>query len=162
MPIQRTIAPYWKEAIQLGSTVCNTKSKKSDKGGNIFTDKEPFIGKRKPSSTTVEKAYLNNGEHALIPVTAKMIHSAVYKCKRFVLNEGQPLHMVKLVDAVRNYSENIKNAMIDVEDGTGLVRVILWRIQNECTPAQGLIHECNGNGYIHVIGEVRIIMVCMR
>jgi hypothetical protein len=41
-----------------------------------------------------------------------------------------------------------------VEDGTGLVRVILWPKQNECTTAQDLIHECNGNGYICVTGEV--------
>jgi hypothetical protein len=77
----------------------------------------------------VEKSYLNNGEHTLLPVTAKMIH---YECKRFVLKDGHPLHMVKFVGAVRNYSENIKNVVIDVEDGTGLVRVIHWRKQKEC------------------------------
>ncbi len=70
---------------------------------------------------------LNNGEHTLIPVTAKMIHSAVWDSERFVLKDGQPLHMVKLVGAVRNFCVNIKHVQIDVEDGTGLVRVILWR-----------------------------------
>jgi hypothetical protein len=45
--------------------------------------------------------------------------------------------------------------MINVEEGTGLVQVILWWKQNECTAVQGLIHECNGNGYICVIGEVK-------
>jgi hypothetical protein len=35
--------------------------------------------------------------------------------------------MVKLVGAVRNFWVNIKHIQIDVEDGTGLVRVILWR-----------------------------------
>jgi hypothetical protein len=43
------------------------------------------------------KGYLHNGEHTLIPVTVKMIHSAVRDCKQFVLKDGQPLHMVKLV-----------------------------------------------------------------
>jgi hypothetical protein len=43
----------------------------------------------------VAKAYLNNGEHTLIPVMAKMIHSAVWECERLVLKDGQPLHMVK-------------------------------------------------------------------
>jgi hypothetical protein len=44
---------------------------------------------------------LNNGEHTLIPVTTKMIHSAVTKeFKRFVLKDGCPLHMVKFVGAV--------------------------------------------------------------
>ncbi len=35
--------------------------------------------------------------------------------------------MVKLVSAIRNFRVNIKHVQIDVEDGTGLVRVILWR-----------------------------------
>jgi replication factor A2 len=100
------------------------------------------------------KGVLNNGEHTLIPVTATMIHSAVWDCKRFVLKDGRPLHMVKLVGAVRNFRVNIKHLLIDVEDGTGLVRVILWRKQNECTAQRHLIDECNCNHYIRVIGEV--------
>jgi hypothetical protein len=43
----------------------------------------------------------------------------------------------------------------DVEDGTGLVWVILWRKQNECMAQHGLIDECNSNCYICVIGEVK-------
>ncbi len=35
--------------------------------------------------------------------------------------------MVKLVGAVRNFCEKIKHVQINVEDGTGLVQVILWR-----------------------------------
>jgi hypothetical protein len=50
------------------------------------------------------KGVLNNGEHTLIPVMAMMIHSAIWDCKRFVLKDGQPLHMVKLVGAVRKFS----------------------------------------------------------
>ena len=42
----------------------------------------------------------------------------------------------------------------DVEDGTGLVRVILWKEQKECTAQCQMIHECNSNCYICVIGEV--------
>jgi replication factor A2 len=56
---------------------------------------------------TVVKVVSNNGEHTLIPVTAKRIHSAIWDLERFVLN-GQPLHMVKLVGAVRNFCVNIK------------------------------------------------------
>jgi hypothetical protein len=81
----------------------------------------------------VERGVLNNGEHTLIPVTARMIHSVVWNSKRFVLKDGQPLHMVKLVGAVRNYRENIKHVQINVEDGTGLVQVILWSTEKECT-----------------------------
>ncbi len=51
--------------------------KKNDGDGNWFVD-DKLINKGKPSSTTVAKGVLNNGEHTLIPVMAKMIHSAVW------------------------------------------------------------------------------------
>jgi hypothetical protein len=111
----------------LAASFVTPSSKKNDGNGNQFVDDKPFIGKRKPSSTMVAKGVLNNGEHMLIPVTAKMIHSAVWDSERFVLKDGQPLHMVQLVGAVRNFRANIKHVQTDVEDGTGLVRVILWR-----------------------------------
>ncbi len=85
---------------------------------------------------------------------ARIIHSAVWNSKQFVLKDGQPLHMVKLVGAVRNLCENIKHVQIDVEDGTGLVRVILWRKEKECMAQSQMIHECNSNWFICVIGEV--------
>jgi hypothetical protein len=84
-----------------------------------------------------------------------MIHSAVWKCKRLVLKDGQPLHMVKFVGAVRNFRVNIKYVQIDVEDGMGLVRVILWREEKECMAQHWLIHECTNNCYICVIGDVK-------
>jgi hypothetical protein len=128
--------------------------KTNDGNSDQFVDDEPFIDKRKPLSTTVVKGVLNNGEHVLIPVTAKMIHSAVWDSKRFVLKDGRPRHMVKLVGAVRNFCVNIEHVQINVEDGTGLVRVVLWRKKIECMAQRWLIHECNSNCYICVIGEV--------
>jgi hypothetical protein len=98
---------------------------------------------------------VNNGEHTLIPVKAKMIHSAIWDSERFVLKDGQQLHMVKLVGAVRNIRVNIEHIQINVEDGTGLVQVILWRKEKECMAQSWLIHECNSNYYIHVIREVK-------
>jgi hypothetical protein len=105
----------------------------------VAVNDEPFIDKRKPSSMMVAKGVLNNGEHMLIPVTAKMIHSTVWKCERLVLKDGRSLHMVKFVGAVRNFSVNTKYVQIDVEDGMGLVQVILWREKNECTAQHQLI-----------------------
>ncbi len=153
-PIQRTIIPYWKDAIGLSSIIHYTKSKKNHGDGDQFVDDKPFIDKRKPSSTTVQRGVLNNGEHTLIPVMARMIQGAVWNSKRFVLKDGQPLHMVKLVGAIRNFRENIKHVQIDVEDGTGLVRVILWKKEKECTAQRQMIHKCNSNHYICVIGVV--------
>jgi hypothetical protein len=100
------------------------------------------------------KGVSNNGEHTLIPVTEKMIYSAVLNGERFVLKDGQPLHMVKLGGADRNFCVNVKHVQIDLECGTGLVRVILWQKQKERTSQHHLIDECNGNCYICVIGEV--------
>ena len=87
----------------------------------------------------VVKGNLNNGEHTLIPVMVKMIHSAVRDCKWVVLKDGRPLHMVKLVGAIRNFRMYVKHVQINLEDGTGLVRVIFWRKQNECMAQRHLI-----------------------
>jgi hypothetical protein len=119
--------------------------KKNDEDDNQFVDDEPIINERKQSSTTVSKGALNNGEHTLITVTAKMIHSAFWKCKKFILKDIQPLHMVKFVGAVRNFRGNTKYAQIDVEDGMGLVRVILLREEKECMVQSWLIHKCNSS-----------------
>jgi hypothetical protein len=102
----------------------------------------------------VAKSNFKNGDYVLIPVTTKMIHSAVSECKRLVLKDGPLLHMIKFVGTVRNFSVNTKYVKIDVQDGTGLVRVILWRKEKECTAQCQLIHKCNGYPYICVIGEV--------
>jgi hypothetical protein len=61
---------------------------------------------------------------------------------------------LSLLVLLENFRVNIKYVQINVEDVTGLVRVILWREQKECTTQRWLIHECNGNCYIRVIGEV--------
>jgi hypothetical protein len=152
----------------LASSFVTPSQKKNDGNGNRFVNDKPFINERKPSSTTVAKGVSNNGpssttvaknvsnngEHTLIPVTAKMIHSAVWDSERFVLKDGQPLHMVKLLGAIRNFHGDNKHIQIDVEDGTGLVRVILWRNKRECMVQHCLLDQCNSNCYICVIGEV--------
>jgi hypothetical protein len=140
--------------LGLAALFVTPSPKKYDGNGNQFINDELFIDERKPSSTTVVKDVSNNGEHTLIPVTAKMIHSAVWDLERFVLKDGQPLHMVKLVGAVRNFRVNIKHIQINVEDGTGLVQVILWRKEKECTAQRCLIDECKSNCYFCVIGDV--------
>jgi hypothetical protein len=117
----------------LAALFVTPSQKKNDGDGNQFVDDKPFSDKRKPSSLMVAIGVLNNGEHTVVPVTAKMIHSSVWKCKRLVFKDGQPLHMVKFVGAVRNFCVNIKYVQINVEDGMELVRVILWREEKECT-----------------------------
>ncbi len=117
-------SPVGTMQLGLAALFVTPSPKKWWKWQSIVNDK-PFIDKRKPLSTTAVKGVLNNGEHMLIPVTAKMIHSAIWDSERFILKDGQPLHMVKLVGAVRNFRVNIKHIQIDVEDGAWLVQVIL-------------------------------------
>ncbi len=147
-------SPVGSTQLGLASSFVTPSPKKNDGNGNQFVDDKPFINERKPSSTTVAKGVSNNGEHMLIPVMAKMIHSAVWDSERFIPKDSRPLHMVKLVGAVRNFCVNIKHVQINVEYGTGLVQVILWREKNECTAQCCLIEECNSNLYICVLGEV--------
>jgi hypothetical protein len=127
---------------------------KVDGNTNRVVNDKLFVDKKKPLSMMAVKGNLHNGEHTLIPVMVKMIHSAVGDCERFILKDGQPLHMVKLVGAVRNFCVHDKHVQIDLEDGTGLLRVIFWHKQKECTAQCHLIDKCNGNCYICVIGEV--------
>jgi hypothetical protein len=49
--------------------------------------------------------------------------------------------MVKLVGAVKNFRVNNKHVRINVEDGTGLVWVILWRKEKVCMAQRHLIDE---------------------
>ena len=153
-PFKEPSSPIGRIQLDSASSFITPSPKKNHGDGDQFVDDKPFIDKTKPSSTTVERGVLNNGEHTLIPVTARMIHSAVWDSKRFVLKDGRPLHMVKLVGAVRNFCEKLKHIQIDVEDGTGLMRVILWRKEKECTAQRQMIYKCNSTHYIRVIGEV--------
>jgi hypothetical protein len=117
--------PFINERKPSNTTTAEGSEKKDVNGHRVIND-EPFVNKRKSSSMMAVKGYLHNGEHTLIPVMVKMIHSAIRDCKRFILKDGRPLHMVKLVGAVRNFCVHNKHIQIDLEDGTGLLRVIFW------------------------------------
>jgi hypothetical protein len=65
-----------------------TPSQKKNGDGNQFVNEKPFINNRKPASMLVAKSNFNSGEHMLILIMAKMIHSAVSKCQRLVLKDS--------------------------------------------------------------------------
>ncbi len=128
-------SPIGRTLLGLAALFVMPSPKKTDGKADRAVDDEPYINERKLSTTTAAKSdsnngpvkvNLHNGEHTLIPVTVKVIHSAVQDCERFVLKDGQPLHMVKLVGVVRNFHVHDKNVQIDLEDGTGLLRVFFW------------------------------------
>ncbi len=96
---RRSIVPHCKEALRLGSLFFDTKSKKVNGGGDRFIDEELFIDEKKLSSMTVPdamltpKMHLNIGEHTLIPITVKMIHSAVITCVYVPWALGREVHL---------------------------------------------------------------------
>ncbi len=81
-------SPVGRIQSRLAALFVTPGPKKNDEDGNRFVDDKPFIDKKKPSRTTVAQCVLNNGEHTLLPVMAKMIHSAIWDSERFVLNDG--------------------------------------------------------------------------
>ncbi len=72
----------------LAALFVTPSQKKNDGNGNQFVNDKPFINEREPSSKTVAKGVSNNGEHMLIPVTVKIIHSVIWDLERFVLKDG--------------------------------------------------------------------------
>ena len=73
------------------------------------------------------------------------------------LKDGRPLHMVKLVVAVRSSEERSTNVFIDVEDGTGLTQVKVWVNEGDECSAISQLRSAAGreHTYIRVIGQVR-------
>ncbi len=75
-------SPIGTMQLGLAASFVTPSPKKKDGNGNQFVNDDPFFDERKPSSTMVVKGVLNNVEHTLIPVMAKMIHSAVWDSKK--------------------------------------------------------------------------------
>ena len=105
---------------------------------------DPFIDDdRKSPSKSVPMGDKKIHEQMLIPVTTKMINSAVSEDNQFVLKDGRPLHLVKVVGAVVHYHEYWNNDIIGIEDGTGRIRVVLARCRNlECSGVKELYRKC--------------------
>jgi hypothetical protein len=116
--LKKPLYPVGMTQLGLAALFVTPSPKQNDGNANQFVEDKPIIGKRKPLSATVVIGVLNNGEHMLIPVMAKMIHSAIWDSERFVLKDSQPLHMVKLVGAIRNFRVNVKHVQADRAFGT--------------------------------------------
>jgi hypothetical protein len=87
-PFKKPSSPIGRMQLGLAASFVTPSLKINNGDGNRFVNDEPLIDKMKPSSTTVARSNFNNGEHTLIPVIAKMIHSAVSECERLVLKDG--------------------------------------------------------------------------
>jgi len=84
------------------------------------------------SQQTPTKPRRDYDAQTLIPVTVKMLLSALSSpsgtdaAGDMMLSDGRPLHMVKLVGAVRSVETRSTNTFLDIEDGTGLFSVKVY------------------------------------
>jgi hypothetical protein len=86
-PFEEPSSPIGRMQLGLAALFITPSQKKNHGDGDQFVDDKPFIDERKPSSMTVERGVLNNGEHTLIPVMVRMIHSAIWNSKWFILKD---------------------------------------------------------------------------
>eukprot|EP00804_Cyclotella_cryptica_P016406 CCRYP_004653-RA/>CCRYP_004653-RA protein AED:0.05 eAED:0.05 QI:199/1/1/1/1/1/2/707/243 len=105
----------------------------------------------------------------LIPVTIKMILDAMSSPSGdgasgdLVLADERPIHMIKLVCAIRTSEARSTNTFLDVEDGTGIFQVKVFSSGRDdgsgdadCSAMQQMRMEaCQDNQYVRIIGQVR-------
>jgi len=117
---------------------------------------DPFIDDRKPSATLLVRIGDTKTQNkTLIPVTTKMIHSAVSESNHFFLKDGRQLHLVKVVGALLHFHQFRDNFVMEIEDGTGRMRVVVpIPLCPECSGALELRRKCTINSYVRVIGMV--------
>jgi len=62
-PFKEPSSPIGRIQFNSAASFITPSPKKYHGDGDQFVDDKPFVDKTKPSSTTVEKGVLNNGEH---------------------------------------------------------------------------------------------------
>lgn len=107
-----------------------------------------------------KKARRNYDEQTLIPVSFQMIHAAKVDPSTgdggLVLEDGRPLHTVKVVAAVRSAEDQSTNVMYVLEDGTASMDVKQWLDDNDSSYVSDLRRETTKDGvYVKVIGQVK-------
>ena len=68
------------------------------------------------------------------------------------LKDGRQLHLVKVVGALLHVHKFRDNFIMEIEDGTGQMRVVLPCPQ--CSECSGAVELCRNNSYVCVIGMV--------
>jgi replication factor A2 len=100
----------------------------------------------------------NYDDRTIQPLTIRMAMSAVNDPDGTgaTLDDRKLFH-IKLVGAIRSFQINSSNAVFDLEDGTGLIRVKQWlNDQNECTRMTEMREQITKeNIYVKVIGELK-------
>ena len=99
-----------------------------------------------------------------VPVTVAMLlrsrpppdNDERFKPDALLLEDGRPLHMIRLVGAVRSFSELSTTISYQVEDGTGIVEVRQY-IDNSCSYVAKLRSTTmKENIYVKLFGRLKI------
>ncbi len=72
--LEETSSPIARKNSGLAVSFVTPSLKKGNGGGDRFIDEDLFVDERKPSSMTVPRMHLNNGEHMLTAMTRSMQH----------------------------------------------------------------------------------------
>ena len=112
------------------------------------------------SQNTPSKPRRNYEEQTLIPVTIKMLLDAISAPgdgADFQLKDMRPLHMIKVVGAVRSAEDRSTNLYLDLEDGTGLISVKIWvNDGDDCSAiVQMRTAAAQENAYVRIIGQLK-------
>lgn len=101
-------------------------------------------------------------EQTLIPVSIHMASKAHPDSSyggdgtALVLDDGRPLHTVKVVGAVRHVEGQSTNVLYTIEDGTGTMDVKQWLDDNDSSIMAEMKKETTKEGiYITVIGQIK-------
>lgn len=126
-------------------------------GGGGFSNGDNNYGGGSQGST--EKKRRNYDEQTLIPVTLSMVHGARQDSSggdnTLALEDGRPLHSIKLIAAVRECNVQSTNIMYTLEDGTGALDVKQWADDNDGEAVGEMKRKtAQANIYVKVIGQV--------
>jgi replication factor A2 len=112
------------------------------------------------SQDSIDKKRRSYDEQTLIPVTIGMASKAHMDASsgdgRLVLDDGRPLHSIKLIAAVRSVEDMSTNVVYQIEDGTGLIDVKQWLDDNDSSAIMEMRKETAKDViYVKVIGQVK-------
>jgi len=125
-------------------------------GGGFSSNTNNYGG---GSQGTPDKRRRNYDEQTLIPVTISMAFKARQDSSGgddiLTLEDGRPLHSVKIIGAVRTADVQSTNIMYTIEDGTGALSVKQWADDNDAEAIGEMKRQNAKEGiYVKVIGQI--------
>ena len=128
-------------------------------GGGGFSSNDNNYGGGSQGSPD-KKSRRSYDEQTLIPVTISMTFKARPDSSggddTLTLEDGRPLHSVKIIGAVRNADIQSTNIMFTLEDGTGALDVKQWLDDNDSDViAERKKKNAKEGIYVKVIGQIK-------